>query len=90
MPMTRRQYADWVNSRGPNYETSQEEECEECSQRSSQGSQASNSFSFGEPETGRRSESSYSENDRCKRHRRRDDEPYVHTVSSYRRRAPKE
>lgn len=87
MPQTRRQYQEWVRTRGDNYQSTQEEsECEECSQRSSQLSHGVASFDFDDMPGPSRS--MYRDSDRCKRHRLRDSEPYSTVVSAYRRRKP--
>lgn len=91
MVQTRRSYRHWVDTRGDGYRTSQSQEsCEACSQRSSDagydfggGSQAS--IALSEVPGGY----DYRPNDRCKRHRRPDDSPYVTSVVSYRRRKPR-
>lgn len=89
MVQTRRQYNNWVQSRGQDFSSQSSEEsyhsfynpsqdnCLECSQRSN----ASNhSTGVSGPQ--------YRNRDTCKRHRVRDDQPYSEIVTQYRRRKP--
>jgi hypothetical protein len=96
MVQTRGGYNRWVQERGSNYETSDdEEECEACSERSSQSNQGSFSYNGGSQSSQRSSifedapgggGPSYSDNDRCRRHRKQDNDPKNVQVVSYRRR----
>jgi hypothetical protein len=61
------------------YEPSPQGECDECSQRSE--SNGGNYNPSHDTHGG-----SYRNNDTCKRHRTRDNEPYTETVTTYRRR----
>lgn len=81
MVYTRRQYQDWVNTRGANYESSQDT-CHSCSQRSENNEYEFNDNTSNAPQAG----PSYRPNDRCKRHRLEDDQEKTETVTSYRRR----
>lgn len=87
MPQTRSQYRQWVQTRGAGYETSQdsEDECEACASQGSNVSYGGNSYNgeLDEPNN-----NVYGRNDRCKRHRHRDNEPYTQQVVAYRRRQP--
>lgn len=96
MVQTRRGYNRWVATRGDDYQTSQEDQCDSCSQRSeasSQGNSQSYEFGGGSQASSTMSQitrvSNYRPNDRCKRHRRPDGDPYVTSVVSYRRRKPR-
>lgn len=79
MVQTRRQYNNWVATRGDNYQSSQ----------SSQGSSQHSIGSFGggndyEPE----GNPNYKENDHCKRHRKEDGSEKTKKVKAYKRRTP--
>lgn len=79
MVQTRRQWRQWAES---GYPSDNEDECEACSQRS-----IDNAYDYNDneaPQQGPR----YTVNDRCRRHRARDDEEYSTVVSGYRRRKP--
>lgn len=84
MVQTRRQYRDWID----NGAESSQESCSSCSSRES-------SNSFGDASQSSMSShnpghtSMYSDNDRCKRHRKGDGDPYSETVTTYRRRKPR-
>lgn len=86
MVQTRRQYNRWVEERGDNYHSTQEDDasqCTECSQRSD-----SNHFEFndGGDFDAAPHHPQYRGNDRCKRHRLHDDVPKTERVVSYLRR----
>ena len=81
MVSTRRQYQNWVRTRGPNYQSSQES-CKNCSQRSNDSNSINNDYTSNAPQLG----PSYRPNDQCKRHRLQDDEEKSELVTSYRRR----
>jgi hypothetical protein len=89
MVQTRRGYQQWVNTRGENYQSSQDS-CESCSQRSQNSSQESNAADYGyDMGDGPNNFGDYGANDHCKRHRKPDNEPKTKVVSSYRRRTPR-
>lgn len=81
MVQTRRQYNQWVENRGSNYQSSQSEsECSQCSQ---------DSYSYNHDADNAPNYPSYRSNDQCKRHRQQDDDPYTENVVSYTRRKPR-
>lgn len=69
----RRREAIWEELENQPLPSYDESQCEECSQRQ----EFNDNSSF------------YSTGDQCKRHRRRDREPYTEPVSGYRRRVAK-
>lgn len=84
MVQTRRQYNRWVQNRGDNYESSQSE-CSDCSQRSEMsdnGYEHAQSHDDGPPELQHRNGAQYRSNDHCKRHRKRDNDPYTEAVTT--------
>lgn len=95
---TRRQDYSWPRYNSQDYR-SDEEECDHCSSQASRSSYGSfgNSFSQSQSSQGSyiystppsRSSDGYGANDRCKRHRRGDNEPYTEEVVSYKRRKPR-
>lgn len=90
MVATRRRDYDWPVYNSQDYAS--QEECEACSQRSSQSSAPSNNddgFDFDWDDVPGPSGPRYRANDRCKRHRLRDAEPYETRVTGYSRRKPR-
>lgn len=97
MVQTRRQYNSWVQERrGRRHTAASQEECESCaSEASSQRSVGNFSIANDEPDNGDMfdgvgggARATYGDNDRCRRHRRPDDEPRNRPVRAYSRRAP--
>jgi hypothetical protein len=86
MVQTRRAYREWVENRGPNYSSQDNEEeenepCQDCQQE--------------EPDHGYEPDVAdapnhvnYNNNDHCKRHRKIDGHAKTEEVVSYRRRKP--
>lgn len=74
MVQTRRQYNNWVENRGVNYETSQST-CSSCSQRSEASQRSDNDNGYEPFDDDVPQGASYKPNDHCKRHRNQDGQP---------------
>ena len=84
MVQTRRQWSSWRDQGFDESDSEPEGQCDECERENNDEANTSSESLYTNAPS-----SIYRYNDRCKKHRMADDEPYTETVTAYRRRKPR-